>query len=521
MTDRRGQLRLLLEDAASDMSLADYVEKAAPWTLLRWERQFLARAFGQPDDAALSLSRGNGKSALLAAVAAAVADPTGPLHAPAAEVVVVASSFEQSRIIFEDCKRILAGRFAVAPGGGITSPKARRWWRVQDSANRALIEFRETGARIRCIGSDPTRAHGLRPALVLADEPAQWPPATSERMLAALRTSMGKIEGSRLVALGTRPASGAHWFSTMLAGGCGYAQVHAARPHDPPFQRRTWRRANPSLDHMPELERRIRLEAAAARKDPVLLPSFRALRLNLGTSDVAEAMLLEAHTWQRIEATPADAPAGDGERIYGVDLGSGAAMSAIACYWPDTGRLDALAAFPAEPTLAERGLTDGVAGRYVEMHRRGELITTGRRVVDVAELLAAAVGRFGLPDVVVADAWRRGELVEALIDAGLPPAQLVTRGMGFQAGGEDVRLFRRAALDGSLVPVESLLLRSAMSEARTTADTSGNEKIAKRSEGGRRARARDDAAAAAVLAVAEGQRRKSRPRAGWRYAGLA
>ena len=32
-----------------------------------------------------------------------------------------------------------------------------------------------TGARVRCIGSDPRRAHGLAPVLVLADEPAQWP----------------------------------------------------------------------------------------------------------------------------------------------------------------------------------------------------------------------------------------------------------------------------------------------------------------------------------------------------------
>jgi phage terminase large subunit-like protein len=518
MTD---ELRRLLTDAASALSLADYVARAAPWELLRWERQFLERAFTQPDDAALSLSRGNGKSALLAAVATAVVDPTGPLHADAAEVVVVASSFEQSRVIFEDVKRILSGRYEAL--GGITGTRARRWWRVQDSANRALIEVRATGARVRCIGSDPTRAHGLRPALVLADEPAQWPTATSDRMLAALRTSMGKVAGSRLVALGTRPATGSHWFAAMLAGGAGYAQLHAARPHDPPFQRRTWRRANPSLDAMPELERRIRLEASAARKDPTLLPSFRALRLNLGTSDVTEAVLLESHTWRRIEAPRDDAPAGDGPRIYGVDLGSGAAMSAIACYWPDTGRLDALAAFPAEPPLSDRGLTDGVGSRYSEMARRGELLVAGRRVVDVATLLAAAVDRFGPPDVVVADAWRRGELVEALTDAEITTgARLVTRGMGYQHGGEDVRLFRRSALDGTLTPVESLLMRSAMSDARTTADTAGNEKLAKRSEGGRRARARDDAAAAAILAVAEGHRHRARADApAWRWGGIA
>ena len=57
-----------------------------------------------------------------------------------------------------------------------------------------------------------------------------------------------------------------------------------------------------------------------------------------------------------------------------------------------------------------------------------------------------------------------------------------------------------------VVPDVSLLLRSAMSEARTVADPAGNEKLAKNSEAGRRMRARDDAAAAGILAVSAGNR---------------
>ena len=54
---------------------------------------------------------------------------------------------------------------------------------------------------------------------MLADEPAQWEPAKSEAMLAALKTGLGKIPGSRLVALGTRPADSLHWFAKMLQPG--------------------------------------------------------------------------------------------------------------------------------------------------------------------------------------------------------------------------------------------------------------------------------------------------------------
>ena len=79
--------------------------------------------------------------------------------------------------------------------------------------------------------------------------------------------------------------------------------------------------------------------------------------------------------------------------------------------------------------------------------------------------------------------------------------------MGWRDGSEDVRRFRRAVLERRVVAPVSLLLRAAIGEARTLADPGGNEKLAKGSQGGRRARARDDVAAAAILAVAEADRR--------------
>ena len=57
--------------------------------------------------------------------------------------------------------------------------------------NRATLEFRESGNRVRCIGSNPSGAHGLRPFPVLADEPAQWEPAKAERMVAAVAYRAG------------------------------------------------------------------------------------------------------------------------------------------------------------------------------------------------------------------------------------------------------------------------------------------------------------------------------------------
>ena len=291
-------------------------------------------------DIGLTVARGNGKSALVAGIACAVADPDGPLHGKKHEVVVVASSFGQGKIVFEDCLSMLRERTGLRPVE----------WRIQDSQNAATIEHRKSGARIRCIGSDPARAHGLRPRLVIADEPARWDAAKSASMLAALRTGLGKVPGSRLIAIGTRPASGAHWFRKMLEpGGCAFSLSYAAGKDDPPLNWRSVRKANPSLEIMPDLAERIRGELEDARRDTSLLASFESLRLNLGTADTVEAVLLEAGTWEGIES---DAPGRFRDSyVLGLDLGSTAAMSAAAAY-----QKMVAGGVPVNDALAQTGL---------------------------------------------------------------------------------------------------------------------------------------------------------------------
>ena len=479
----------------SGLTLAGGDHDGERFVVLPWERRFLLGAFKGPGDAGLTVARGNGKSALLAAVAAAVVDPVGPLTGRRREVVVVAKSFEQAKIIYEDALAFLGACYDLGD---------RTEWRRQDSANRATLEYRPSGARVRCIGSDPGNAHGLRPALALLDEPAQWEASTRDRMYAAIRTGLGKVPGSKLVALGTRPADEAHWFARLLTT-APYAQVHAAPADAPPFQKRTLRRANPSYDHLPSLRAQLAEEAVDARRDPDALASWRASRLNQGTDDVSRAVLLDVDAWRRASALPGPEAETRGGYVLGIDLGTSAAMSAAAAYHRD-GRLEAVAVFPELPALTERGVADGVGSLYRRMAERGELIVAGRRVSDIPSLLAEAVARWGRPAAVVCDRWREAELRDALDAARFPKAVLLVRGQGYKDGGEDVRDFRRAVLSDRVRPTESLLLTAAMAEARVTSDPAGNSKLSKGSEGGRRHRARDDAAAAAILAVAAGWR---------------
>ena len=479
--------------------LIDYIEALTltqgrfagqPFKLHHWERRFIRGAFSTDGDAGLSVARGNGKSTLIAAICCAALD--GPLVVPHAQTVVAARSFDQGKIIFDHVLAFMGDKLSDC-----------KRWRLQDSTNRAIITCRQTGASVKCIGSDPRRMHGLASRLLISDELAQWEPGKIDKALAALQTSMGKIESARAIWIGTRADMPDHSFEKMLNGGCEYVQVYSAPREAPPFQRKTWRRANPGLDQLPDLEATIWREAKRAKRDAQALASYWALRLNQGVSDTVENVLLDADVWRDIETEQA---AEGAAYVLGIDLGQNAAMSAAAAYWIDTVGLDCFAVFPLEPTLHHRGLADGVDRLYVECSDRGELIQAGLKVSDVSALLEETLNRWGPPAAIVCDRWREAELRQELIKLEYPGCQLVIRGMGYQDGGQDVREFRAACLDGHVQPVRSLLLRSAMSGDRVTTDPAGNSKLAKGGQG-RRLRCRDDAVAAAILAVAEGHRR--------------
>ena len=322
-------------------------------------------------------------------------------------------------------------------------------------------------------------------------------------MVAALRTAAGKQPHSRFVTLGTRPARADHWFAKMLNPAAGrYSQVHAADDADDIGNPAEWIKANPSLLHMPDLRQAIQAEAEQAQHDPALLASFRALRLNLGTSETADRdMLISPELWVELLKLPEAPP--EGRRIWGCDLGGASAMSAICCVW-GTGRLQSVAMVGREPDLQSRALRDGAGDLYQTAYDTGELLISNKRIPNIQQLFEEAEARFGgRPDALVVDRWRLAELRDALDDTSSQAVRLIVRGQGFRDGAEDVRAWSKAVVEGRVNPVQpARLLTHALSEAVVITDAAGNSKLAQNTEGGRRKRARDDVAAAAVLAVA-------------------
>ena len=177
---------------------------------------------------ALSVARGAGKSSIIAAIASAFFEHLVATR-QRADVVCVASSFGQGKIILDHASAYLADKL-----------QNRQTYRIRDTSTQSSFTHRATGAAFKCISSDPKRAHGLAPALLLCDEPAQWLDTRASAMWAALKTSLGKIPGSRAVCLGTRPKDETHFFARLLDGGAGFIQNYSVSEEADPFNRLNW-----------------------------------------------------------------------------------------------------------------------------------------------------------------------------------------------------------------------------------------------------------------------------------------
>ena len=227
-----------IETFISGLTITTGELHGSPFKVLGWERRFLRRAFrAGVSEYACSVARKNGKSALCAGIVLSAFHPDGPLHRPRGETAIVSSALPQSKIIMRDVVAMLR----AMPGGDDSR------YRVVDNDQRGSITDKSTGTVVMAMSSDHRRAHGWRPTLVVCDEPAQWPPGKSGFLIAAVRTG---LIGGRLLAIGTRSSSQDHWFSQLLDE---YGDTYAAGQSDDPFALATWRKANPSWSHLPEL----------------------------------------------------------------------------------------------------------------------------------------------------------------------------------------------------------------------------------------------------------------------------
>jgi len=350
----------------------------------------------------------------------------------------------------------------------------------------------------------------MAPTFALLDERGHWQRDQGDELEHALLSGLGK-RGGRAVIISTSAPDDAHPFSRWLdEDQLGvYRQEHRPAPGLPADDPESLLIANPGAEHGigASLEWLQAQARRAIARGGSTLTSFRLYNRNERISGESRDLLLTVDEWLACETDDLFFAPREGPAVIGIDLGGSASMSAAAFYWPATGRLECVGWFPSKPTLLDRGQGDGVGSRYVEMANRGELFTLGDQTVPVAPWVGEILRRVEGQQIaaIVADRYKQSELGEAIDKANIR-APIVWRGMGFRDGGEDIERFKRACFDGRVKARPSLLLRSAFADAVCLRDPANNAKLAKA-----RSTGRIDAAAASVLAVAEGARLAGRP----------
>ena len=274
-----------------------------PVTILDWEREFLARLLSaETSEIGISIARGNGKTSFLAICAAAYF--IGPLRKPRGIVYLISGTTAQALIALDHLIECLSLRDYT------------HRFRASHSSHLCGVKDVMTGSQTRVLSSRPKSAHGIQPSIIICDEPAQFETNSRDSLYSAIRTSLGKIPGSKLVALGTRPSESSHWFNRLLLkpqslnysaprfeeiktpdGETEYKEIPIERLGDIELIKQ----ANPALDHFPELRKIILSEYQDALADPSLMASYKALRLNMGLDDYAQNSLLDSEVIINLE----------------------------------------------------------------------------------------------------------------------------------------------------------------------------------------------------------------------------
>ena len=481
-----------------------------PLKLAKFQKSFIKGTF-RPSVmvGVLSIGRGNAKTALAAGLA--LAELVGALQEdpqPKREIIFAARNRDQAKIAFN----FLVGYLEGMPEADQDLFTIRRGSKLE-------VEFQGNGGGLaRVIAADGKSILGGSPCLAIMDERAAWEREKGDSLENAILSGLGKRDG-RAIIISTSAPDSANTFSKWLdepPPGT-YVQEHRPPMGLPADDLDSLLIANPGAiegigatpDWLQSQARRAIARGGSA------LSSFRNLNRNERVSSEDRSVLVTVDEWMAAEVDPDQLPPRDGPCVLGIDLGGSRSMSAAAFYWPETGRLEALGTFPAFPSLVDRGAADGVSDRYAQMNVRGELSVMGENTVPPGRWLAEIVKHLDgqPPACIVGDRFRHSEFIEAMQGAGLARVPFIWRGFGWKDSAEDIERFRRALFDGEVKVAPSMLLRFAFADAITLVDPAGNQKMAKG-----RSLGRIDAAAAAVIAIAQGARMLAAPKSKARIA---
>jgi phage terminase large subunit-like protein len=435
--------------------------------LLEFQEQFVRGVYGDLDDlgrrrvrlAALSVARGNGKSAILAGLS--LAHLLGPMIEPYGECYAAALDREQAGVLYRmTCAYIYATPWMAA--------------RVNIRDQFKEITDHESGSIWRALTSDARKAHGLAPSFWVADEVAQW---KSRELWDNLATGMGKRAQALGVTISTQAADDLHFFSEMLDAEPNptvYVQLHAAPDDCALDDREAWHAANPALGAFLN-DDQFADAAARAMRSPSFEPSFRLLNLNQRVA--AEGRFIEEADWDA-NGEPFDPLELEGERCFGgLDLSSTRDLTALSLYFPDAGKLLTWHWLPAD-TIPARVERDRVPyDRWTADGWAQSTVGNARDDLAIALQLADIRARYDVQGIAF-DRWQMARLQKLLSDEGieLPMREFIP---GFKSYAAAVDAFERALLGRKLQHNNNPLLRWQAGNVIVETDAAANRKPTK------------------------------------------
>ena len=436
-----------LQRAAASLAAApkSYALSSMPG-VLPFQREWLAKAFASDIDlSSLSAARGSGKSTLAGWVAACAVAPQGALHAPSGAILIVAPTTSQGREVLLAAKHFLEG-----------VPDLR--WR--DSSSGIGVRHVPTASecKILAASSRSLLGYGAHAGVIVFDE-AGATGSKGRSIFDALLTGLGKRQGQRLLALGTRSPSGPDdWWPKWLTATAGQPRTHITVLEG---NAENWRdpgeavKANPLAAGEP-LRSVLGRERAEAESDPSALARYRSYRLN-HASDPTAARVFSSSELMTVCARPA--PPREGAPILSIDTGGLLSWSSGCAIWP-SGRIELWAI--AGP------------GSSVMLTESDGLFVGRAEVPPVAAILARVADFPEPPSMVCGDPHRFVELQEWARSRGIRCALRGGRSANLVG---DVQAARRLLLDdGGAFALGAPLLQLAASEVTLTGDGRGLRK---------------------------------------------
>lgn len=520
----------------------DYPDETAPWHLLQWPtmrwehvyyvlliaeslRQAKGSSAGQPvhlmpfqvliitcflgpedpdtklrvvREGLLTLSRKNGKTTLIAAVATALMVLEQKQHGLyGQEIYVAASDREQAGITFDIVNKFILQDHELGISEMFRSVPSRKHMTHKGT----LTEF-------KVLSSDAYRAHGLNPAVIIFDEVGNVPSGPADEFYSVLTSGFGAQKEPLTLLLSTQAPNDTHLFSQMVdrakrvnaddeaapnfAGFVFETPEKMGKVNVEPHDQRYWYLSNPGIGVSPSLED-MQAESAKAKALPSLESKFRNLRLNQRANPYSP--LISKSLWLDC-GQPVDYEALYGRRCWGaLDLSSVRDLTAFVLVFEpgpeDGGRMPVLPFFwlPGD-ALKARQNEDKVP--YVLWRDQGFINCDANKTIDydlVAGQIEVCLSEYDVQGIGF-DRWRIEDMKARLRDRGLgglcdDKEFLFPIGQGYKDADPCVAALERSVLEGQLAHGNHPVLTWCVANTVTTMDPAGSRKFDKAKSYGR------------------------------------